>query len=236
MESEESIAQDTSPKEVERACISGQVTRYVEVNGVLHRVAPDGQMIPRQVIQVYHKGFIREAYSDTMELLPCENPVPFPGPNYVPPEKRRRSQRNKKPRKGSLLQRLIDRDKGCVLCRTQHTLTRHHVVHKSRGGLATIENLQTLCRRCHDHVHHTLRIPSGVHVTPELNVLPYITKEKRRSLAADDKAKRNAAIAARVEAKSHANLAEWSAPVDRRWWYTEGRAQADAAYASWLGA
>lgn len=36
----------------------------------------------------------------------------------------------------------------CVLCGSEEPLSVDHIVAESRGGSTTIENLQTLCRRC----------------------------------------------------------------------------------------
>ena len=41
----------------------------------------------------------------------------------------------------------------CRHCNRGDTLDPHHVVYKSQGGADTLDNLITLCRRCHDSVH-----------------------------------------------------------------------------------
>lgn len=45
--------------------------------------------------------------------------------------------------------RVFERDDyRCVSCGTRHFLRADHIHPESRGGLATLDNLQTLCRSC----------------------------------------------------------------------------------------
>ncbi len=49
----------------------------------------------------------------------------------------------------SLRNKIFSRDKNkCVLCDSQESLQIDHILPFSRGGTATIENLQTLCQKC----------------------------------------------------------------------------------------
>ena len=41
----------------------------------------------------------------------------------------------------------------CRHCDTTHNLTPHHIVFRSHGGTDDLDNLITLCLRCHDAVH-----------------------------------------------------------------------------------
>ena len=41
----------------------------------------------------------------------------------------------------------------CLACGCRHRLQAHHVVPFSEGGTTTLDNLITLCRRCHTAVH-----------------------------------------------------------------------------------
>jgi 5-methylcytosine-specific restriction endonuclease McrA len=41
----------------------------------------------------------------------------------------------------------------CRCCHTMNGLDPHHVVYKSFGGSDTLDNLLTLCRKCHDDIH-----------------------------------------------------------------------------------
>ena len=54
----------------------------------------------------------------------------------------------------------------CRVCGSPHGLQVHHIVHKSKGGHDTLDNLITLCSDCHLIVHNQLRslIKSGVDV------------------------------------------------------------------------
>ncbi len=49
------------------------------------------------------------------------------------------------------IRRQIDRE--CKICARQEELEIHHVIPKSRGGLNFLENLITLCTKCHKEVH-----------------------------------------------------------------------------------
>lgn len=42
----------------------------------------------------------------------------------------------------------------CEVCKSDKRLVVHHVLPVDMGGTDTIENLQTLCRDCHEKVHH----------------------------------------------------------------------------------
>lgn len=143
------------PKGKTLTCISGKVTRYVEINGVLVVVGPDGRPKRRPVTQRYVDGYVREVYLDTGELVPSaayRTPL-----RSASPAKRQKGPASTPP----LLKILVDRDKGCVRCGTVAELTKHHVVHRSNGGSNDLSNLQTLCKSCHAFVHEVLELPSG---------------------------------------------------------------------------
>lgn len=68
-----------------------------------------------------------------------------------PAEKRKR----KTPRKTDpeIRQKVIDRDKCCVLCGETEGLEVHHIKYRSEGGTDDMNNLVTLCKRCHAIQH-----------------------------------------------------------------------------------
>lgn len=41
----------------------------------------------------------------------------------------------------------------CRHCGNRSTLDPHHVIHRSAGGEHALNNLLTLCRKCHDDEH-----------------------------------------------------------------------------------
>ena len=41
----------------------------------------------------------------------------------------------------------------CRCCNRSDTLTPHHIVFQSQGGTDDLDNLVTLCLKCHDDVH-----------------------------------------------------------------------------------
>ena len=50
--------------------------------------------------------------------------------------------------------KVFDRDgRGCMRCRARQRLQAHHRLPTGRGGADTMENLVTLCERCHNWVH-----------------------------------------------------------------------------------
>jgi 5-methylcytosine-specific restriction endonuclease McrA len=54
----------------------------------------------------------------------------------------------------------------CQVCDSVYSLQVHHVVHKSKGGMDTLDNLITLCSDCHLIVHNQLKslVKSGIDV------------------------------------------------------------------------
>jgi 5-methylcytosine-specific restriction endonuclease McrA len=54
----------------------------------------------------------------------------------------------------------------CRHCKTSHNLTPHHIVFQSQGGTDDLDNLITLCMKCHDDVHEG-----------RLELLPYRNEE-----------------------------------------------------------
>jgi 5-methylcytosine-specific restriction endonuclease McrA len=54
----------------------------------------------------------------------------------------------------------------CRVCSAPWGLQFHHIIHKSKGGHDTVDNLITLCSDCHLIVHNQLKslIKSGVDV------------------------------------------------------------------------
>lgn len=46
-------------------------------------------------------------------------------------------------------QRILERDKWCILCGNPTTLTIAHYIPRSRGGLGIEKNLVVLCMQCH---------------------------------------------------------------------------------------
>lgn len=66
-----------------------------------------------------------------------------------PPMSRDRAKYEKKPIPEPLRWQVFERDGfACRGCGTRQMLRADHVVAERRGGLATLENLQTLCRSC----------------------------------------------------------------------------------------
>lgn len=41
----------------------------------------------------------------------------------------------------------------CRNCKSRNGLDPHHVTFQSQGGLDSLDNLLTLCRKCHDGIH-----------------------------------------------------------------------------------
>jgi 5-methylcytosine-specific restriction endonuclease McrA len=41
----------------------------------------------------------------------------------------------------------------CRHCNCSSSLTPHHVIYQSAGGVDTLDNLLTLCLKCHNDVH-----------------------------------------------------------------------------------
>lgn len=51
-------------------------------------------------------------------------------------------------------EKVLNRDgKKCVLCGSETSLQRHHVIFRSRGGTDTPQNQVTLCKKCQREVH-----------------------------------------------------------------------------------
>lgn len=64
---------------------------------------------------------------------------------------------------------IYSRDGGCLRCSSKADLSLHHVKHRSQGGSNDLDNLQTLCRDCHDYIHSILCLPSGVPYSREVD-------------------------------------------------------------------
>lgn len=145
----------------------------------------------RKVIQVYHRGYVREAFSDNMEIIPLKDGEPEPWDAYM--ARWNVGRKTIKERKVKLTTRQkLERDKGllesgadpstltlrarvyaaagwkCEVCFEEDLgkLTMHHVIHRSRGGGDDEGNLQTVCEECHRYAHMVLRVPSGVRLGP----------------------------------------------------------------------
>lgn len=159
----------TGPVKV-RTCISGKVTRYIVSADNREILVSHGGAL-RPTVQVYHNGLVRELYTDTNELVPRSG---YEKPCYSP--KTKRVGRHAEPRQKAVTQTpslrtlVYRRDKGCVRCGSTSHQSVHHVVHRSCGGRNNLENLQALCRPCHDHVHEVLKLPSGTPVVPEVKL------------------------------------------------------------------
>jgi len=53
-----------------------------------------------------------------------------------------------------LQRRVLERDEyKCQTCGKWTEAPPHHVRHRSQGGSDTLENLKTLCMRCHEKAH-----------------------------------------------------------------------------------
>lgn len=50
-------------------------------------------------------------------------------------------------------QAVKDRDGGCLSCDTESDLIVHHIIPHNEGGSNDVDNLATLCRRCHYFAH-----------------------------------------------------------------------------------
>ena len=56
--------------------------------------------------------------------------------------------------KSKVYRRVLELDKNrCVICGSTMGLHIHHVIFRSQGGKTSIDNLMTLCYRCHAIVH-----------------------------------------------------------------------------------
>lgn len=49
----------------------------------------------------------------------------------------------------SLARACIDRDGNCLICGSLLRLTANHIIARAAGGLDILENLMTMCGRCH---------------------------------------------------------------------------------------
>lgn len=78
----------------------------------------------------------------------------------------------------SMRVRVYDRDGQCLRCGKTDGFTLHHIIHVSAGGKNTMENLQTLCGKCHTHVHDVLKIPSGTPYAHSLELDPLTQEEE----------------------------------------------------------
>ena len=57
----------------------------------------------------------------------------------------------------SLATACIQRDGNCLICCSSHRLTANHIVARGDGGPDTLENLMTMCGRCHSTYEADLR-------------------------------------------------------------------------------
>ena len=48
-----------------------------------------------------------------------------------------------------LSRHVVSRDEACVRCGSTHCLSAHHVIARAEGGADHVDNLVTLCARCH---------------------------------------------------------------------------------------
>lgn len=113
----------------------------------------------RPQMPVYHNGCVRHVYTDTWTLVPTYGSTTL---QYWGGFKKRRSKSAypKNPQPQAVRSTRLG---GCERCGDHRPLTRHHVVHRSKGGGGG-ENLQLLCWPCHAHAHNVLKVPSGVRV------------------------------------------------------------------------
>lgn len=110
----------------------------------------------RPMMMVYHEGVLRYVYTDTWTLKPPEQY----GRVYAYWRKKDRGTAK------AFVAQHIKRSSlhgPCERCGEVHVLTRHHVVHRSRGGGGG-SNLQLLCWPCHAFAHSKHGVPSGVRV------------------------------------------------------------------------
>lgn len=49
----------------------------------------------------------------------------------------------------SLARACIDRDGNCLICGSTHRLTANHIIGRAQRGPDALENLMTMCGRCH---------------------------------------------------------------------------------------
>lgn len=155
----------------------------------------------RPVTEVYVDGFVREVYTDTWTLVPLVGePRPWTGP--LRPQKPKKVPVMHKGSSGHVSRK---RTGECERCSEFTYITRHHVVHKSKGGGGG-DNLQNLCWPCHVHVHQVLKLPSGTRVER----LPRPRSERVFNEFA---------------------LRDYG---PRGFWYETGRYEADVAYEQWL--
>lgn len=49
----------------------------------------------------------------------------------------------------------------CVRCGSRWDICADHKIPESRGGATTLENLQTLCRRCNSRKSNRMEVPTG---------------------------------------------------------------------------
>ena len=62
-------------------------------------------------------------------------------------------QKNKKIRDLEASRKCKERDKKCIVCNHSHSLNAHHIIGKGQNGGDELENLVTLCFRCHRSYH-----------------------------------------------------------------------------------
>lgn len=67
----------------------------------------------------------------------------------------------------TLRERLIERDRGCVICGSKE-ITVDHIIPTSLGGLNTLGNMQALC--VDHHQEKTERVDSKLHQRDNLNL------------------------------------------------------------------
>ncbi len=71
--------------------------------------------------------------------------------------KRNRASFYQTPMWRALAQECIERDGNCLLCSSTTRMTANHIIARADGGPDVVENLMTMCGRCHSTYEADLR-------------------------------------------------------------------------------
>jgi Holliday junction DNA helicase RuvB len=118
--------------------------------------------------------------------------------------------------------RVLERDgRRCRSCRSRWSLMVHHVEFRSHGGRTLVENLVTLCSRCHGLVHAGLLVIEGASV----GAARFVDAAGRSLSDADQVAEVGRAVLTppvrdegRAPSEGLVTLASVPADVDAAWW------------------
>lgn len=121
------------------------------------KCSKDQQLDETPIVQktpIVRKKRIRRIRKKKVETQPAPEPVVVPKSEPTPVTKVKKVR--KKSRKTNIEQRekALNRDNyRCTVCGETEFLEVHHIIHRANGGTDDLDNLITLCRKCHAEKH-----------------------------------------------------------------------------------